>query len=419
RINKPSDLEKTVIFIESQIHAREWITSATTTWIFNEILNNPEYASVLDEFDFHFVPVVNPDGVAYTHTNDRLWRKTRSPNDNGCFGADPNRNWDASFGGPGTSDDPCSEIYHGASPFSESEVKAVSDYILENSAAIAAFFDIHSYSQLVLLPWGDSADLPEDYDELYRVGKIFQDHVAILYGTEYITGNIADVIYLAAGGSVDWVKATAQVKYSHALELRDTGDYGFLLPPSQIIPSGEETLLGLLAQLSAIRSATIKIMKSAILILCLIGVASAAAASTTTAVQATQTKGVITDILDLFNWAVGLLEQFGIDIMDILAQFLPADYDRIMKSAILILCLIGVASAAAASTTTAVQATQTKGVITDRDIISDLLAAIQIITDLGSAAFAQLVDLIPEPILSILQALFESGLYFKGSRVFI
>ncbi|CAG0925350.1 unnamed protein product, partial [Notodromas monacha] len=92
----------------------------------------------------------------------------------------------------------------------------------------------------------------------YRVGKIFQDHVAILYGTEYITGNIADVIYLAAGGSVDWVKATAQVKYSHALELRDTGDYGFLLPPSQIIPSGEETLLGLLAQLSAIRSATIK-----------------------------------------------------------------------------------------------------------------------------------------------------------------
>ncbi|CAG0924761.1 unnamed protein product, partial [Notodromas monacha] len=156
RINKPSDLEKTVIFIESP----------TTTWIFNEILNNPEYASVLDEFDFHFVPVVNPDGVAYTHTNDRLWRKTRSPNDNGCFGADPNRNWDASFGGPGTSDDPCSEIYHGASPFSESEVKAVSDYILENSAAIAAFYDIHSYSQLVLLPWGDSADLPEDYDEL-------------------------------------------------------------------------------------------------------------------------------------------------------------------------------------------------------------------------------------------------------------
>ncbi|CAG0921900.1 unnamed protein product, partial [Notodromas monacha] len=43
--------------------------------------------------------------------------------------------------------------------------------------------------------------------------------------------------------------------------------------------------------------------------------------------------------------------------------------------------------------------------------ISDLLAAIQIITDLGSAAFAQLVDLIPEPILSILQALFESGLF--------
>ena len=35
--------------------------------------------------------------------------------------------------------------------------------------------------------------------------------------------------------------------YSYGVELRDTGKHGFLLPPDQIIPSGEETLQALIA----------------------------------------------------------------------------------------------------------------------------------------------------------------------------
>merc|ERR1712059_76485 len=31
------------------------------------------------------------------------------------------------------------------------------------------------------------------------------------------------------------------IPYSYGIELRDTGMYGFLLPPDQIIPTGEET----------------------------------------------------------------------------------------------------------------------------------------------------------------------------------
>ena len=37
----------------------------------------------------------------------------------------------------------------------------------------------------------------------------------------------------------------AEVIFSYAVELRDKGQYGFLLPPEQIIPSGEETLQAL------------------------------------------------------------------------------------------------------------------------------------------------------------------------------
>jgi carboxypeptidase A2 len=68
--------------------------------------------------------------------------------------------------GPGTSSDPCSDLYHGPSAFSESETKAVSDYLTAHADEISLFVDVHSFSQLVLLPWGDTSELPDDYDEL-------------------------------------------------------------------------------------------------------------------------------------------------------------------------------------------------------------------------------------------------------------
>lgn len=33
---------------------------------------------MLKEADFYIMPVLNPDGYEHSHTNDRLWRKTRS-----------------------------------------------------------------------------------------------------------------------------------------------------------------------------------------------------------------------------------------------------------------------------------------------------------------------------------------------------
>ncbi len=45
----------------------------------------------------------------------------------------------------------------------------------------------------------------------------------------------------ASGCSVDWGYATLGAKYSYVVELRDTGNYGFLLPERLIEPSGIET----------------------------------------------------------------------------------------------------------------------------------------------------------------------------------
>ena len=51
----------------------------------------------------------------------------------------------------------------------------------------------------------------------------------------------------AAGGSDDYAKGGAGIKYSYTVELRDTGTYGFLLPTTLIKPTVEETFAGLKA----------------------------------------------------------------------------------------------------------------------------------------------------------------------------
>ncbi len=62
-----------------------------------------------------------------------------------------------------------------------------------------------------------------------------------VHGKKYGVGCIPCVLYVASGGSLDWAKGTAGIPYSYGMELRDTGAYGFLLPPDQIIPTGEES----------------------------------------------------------------------------------------------------------------------------------------------------------------------------------
>ena len=49
----------------------------------------------------------------------------------------------------------------------------------------------------------------------------------------------------AAGASDDWYRGGLGTRYSFTTELRDTGHYGFELPPEQIIPSGEELFAGM------------------------------------------------------------------------------------------------------------------------------------------------------------------------------
>ncbi|NXU55529.1 CBPA2 Carboxypeptidase, partial [Turnix velox] len=91
------------IWLDAGIHSREWVTQASAIWIAKKIAsdygNDPSITSLLDKMDIFLLTVSNPDGYVFTHTTNRMWRKTRSKNQGSlCLGVDPNRNWDAGFG---------------------------------------------------------------------------------------------------------------------------------------------------------------------------------------------------------------------------------------------------------------------------------------------------------------------------------
>merc|ERR1711872_698819 len=83
------------VWLEAGIHAREWIAPAVATFIVRELVEDyEEHPEYLDKLNWYFIPSANPDGYAYSHEHDRMWRKTRSATGSimGCKGVDPNRN---------------------------------------------------------------------------------------------------------------------------------------------------------------------------------------------------------------------------------------------------------------------------------------------------------------------------------------
>jgi carboxypeptidase A4 len=98
--------------------------------VIKELVENRKNNTWADKVDFYIVPVLNPDGYEYTHTNDRLWRKNRkNPELGKCAGTDLNRNFGFKWGGLGASKNPCDETYAGSAAFSEPESKAIQDYV--------------------------------------------------------------------------------------------------------------------------------------------------------------------------------------------------------------------------------------------------------------------------------------------------
>lgn len=235
---------KRAVWIDGGIHAREWASPSAVTYLMNELLQNSnQYSDILNKYDIYILPLANPDGYEYSHSKDRLWRKTRSRHrGRGCVGVDPNRNWGYHWAGKGASGDPCDETYYGPNAFSEPETDAIQKFIMARQGSWDLYLTFHSYGQYILYPWGYARRDTLDKKDLHNLGVKGAQAVRSLSGRKYSVGSAAKMLYPAAGGSDDWAKGSAGIKYSYTIELPDTGRYGFILPASKAKGVGQEAV---------------------------------------------------------------------------------------------------------------------------------------------------------------------------------
>lgn len=245
---------KKQIWFQGQIHAREWISGATVQYITNQLLtgygSSAEITALLDTTEFIIVPCHNPDGFEYTWTHDRLWRKNRRDSQGPSWkaGVDLNRNYDIHWNdNSGASRSPSAETYKGPSAASEPEVQALNKFFLQHTRIVGAI-DFHSYSQLLLRPLGYTRQRAVHEADLKRVGDKMRDIIKSVHNKSYDSISSYE-LYPTSGSAADWFysDAVAQVfahhVYAYTIELRPkgmAGAGGFVLPPDQIIPVGEE-----------------------------------------------------------------------------------------------------------------------------------------------------------------------------------
>ncbi len=116
------------------------------------------------------------------------------------------------------------------------------------------FCETSTQQQLTLFPaWGYSCNETFPGTQAHdNAGRAFADGVAKAFNTQYTVGPTCQTLYAVSGGSADFAYSKAEAEYAYVIELRDTGTFGFDLPPDQILPTGIETFEGLRAMLATI-----------------------------------------------------------------------------------------------------------------------------------------------------------------------
>ncbi|KAE8748361.1 Carboxypeptidase [Frankliniella occidentalis] len=215
------------VWVDAGIHAREWIAPATALFALSQLAENETSTAEMREHqDWFILPVANPDGYEFTHKKDRMWRKTRSNTSvPGCYGADPNRNFDFHWNEIGASSNPCSETYAGRKAFSEIEALNIRNFLYANKERFKLYISYHAYGNRSVAEKVNAA--------MVQAGS-----------QEYTIGSSTQVLYPAAGGSDDWAKGVAGIPLSYTIELPGF-DFGFQLPPSYIDQVARQSFEGL------------------------------------------------------------------------------------------------------------------------------------------------------------------------------
>lgn len=216
---------KLKVYINSQHHAREIMTPELTMELIRYLVANrdePRVSRWLENLDIYVVPCVNPDGSMYVFTNNYNWRKNRRPVSGGV-GIDPNRNypflWNHCYGSSGT---PSSDTYRGPSAASELEIQSVMG--LMDTFPFVASLSYHTYSELVIYPYGCPENVPaREIDLLETIGCEISGTVRgdnSNYG-EYSVGRPYDLLYNTDGDDTSTLYGMYAL-YPFVLELNNS-----------------------------------------------------------------------------------------------------------------------------------------------------------------------------------------------------
>lgn len=215
-------------------HAREHVSVEVPLRLIQYLIaehkaQNPRIVSLLNTYDVYIIPAVNPDGKEFDIATGKYqhWRKNRTRNNNNDYGVDLNRNYGYGWGGAGASASTKDDTYRGPSAFSEPETKAIKNFI-EAHPHITTMLSYHTFSKLVLWPWGHvdgEIQNAKDLAVFKKAGQKMADW------TGYKPMKSGD-LYLASGDTCDWAYGERGI-FAFTFELDPANFFGGGFYPGQ------------------------------------------------------------------------------------------------------------------------------------------------------------------------------------------
>jgi len=239
--------EPEVLFTHNQ-HAREHLTVEMAVYLLNELTSkyatDSRIQNLVNNREIWILPSLNPDGTEYDVATGsyRSWRKNRQPNSGSSYvGTDLNRNWNYRWGCcGGSSGSTSSETYRGSAPESAPEVRVVSNFVrsrvIGGVQQIKAGIDFHTYSELVLWPYGYTYS-DTDTGMTATDAQAFQTLGRNMAGTNNYTPEQASDLYITDGSIDDFLWGSHKI-FGYTFEMYPTSSLGGgFYPPDEVIPA--------------------------------------------------------------------------------------------------------------------------------------------------------------------------------------
>ncbi len=214
--NPNYDENEPEVLIVGLHHAREWATPQVCRHILDTLVrnysSNTAFQDYVDNHETWIFPVINVDGYVYDYPAQRMWRKDRQPFGS-SYGCDPNRDyngccngnrmadWGSLVPGSSTSHMPSNETFFGGSGAWGKEIFHLSEFFKRHT--FVAVISYHSYSELVLWPYGHG-ELTPDSIYLRTLGQGIAAQIQRL-SSGYYTPQQSNYLYPTNCGSDDWM----------------------------------------------------------------------------------------------------------------------------------------------------------------------------------------------------------------------